>query len=212
MKILVSWFTAAFLTVSCAVAQEQKTVSDCTVIYNVSIQNAKVDPAVLKAISSTEKTLYIKGSKSRSDLHTPSFTQAVIYDSRTDSSVVLRELGNTKYISFLDGQSRREKNKKYEGMKFDSTGEKKTLLGYECRKVVASMADGSSYDIYYCPSIVPSAPGYEYQFKDLPGLVLEYEAAFEKGNTKVKFTASNINFTPVPVAKFDVPRTGYRIL
>jgi len=156
--------------------------------------------------------LYIKGPKTRSDLRTPNFTQVVIYDSRTDSSIVLRELGNTKYISFLDGEIRKQKNKKYEGMKFDSTGEKKTIFGYECRKVIASLSDGSSYDVYYTPALVPSAVGYEYEFKDLPGLVLEYEAAFEKGNTKVRFTTSNIDFTPVPVAKFDIPKSGYRIL
>jgi len=136
----------------------------------------------------------------------------IIYDSKTDSSIVLRELGNTKYISFLDGETRKQKNQKYEGMKFNATGEKKTVLGYECAKVVAHLADGSSYDVYYAPSIVPTAVGYEYQFKDLPGLVLEYEATFEKGFTKVRFTASDINFTPVPAGKFDVPKTGYRLL
>jgi len=106
----------------------------------------------------------------------------------------------------------RQKNQKYEGMKFNKTDEKKSVLGYECIKVVAQLTDGTSYNVFYTPSIIPSATGYEYQFKDLPGLVLEYEAAFEKGNTKVTFIASNINFTPVPVGKFDVPKTGYRLL
>jgi len=163
-------------------------------------------------LNHAEKTLYIRGVKSRSELHTPNFVQAIIYDSKTDSSVVLRELGNTKYISFLSGESRRQKNLKYEGMKFNQTDEKKTILGYECQKVVTTLADGTSYNVYFTPSIVPSARGYEYQFKDLPGLVLEYEAILEKGNTKVTFTASNIDFTPVPVAKFDIPKTGYRLL
>jgi len=212
MKIALSLFIGALLTGTSVYAQEQKTVSDCTVTYHIDIQGAKADPALLKAMSSTERTLYIKGTKSRSELQTPNFMQAIIYDAKTDSCVVLRELGNTKYISFLDGESRRQKNQKYEGMKFTSTGENKTVLGYECKKVVASLADGSSFEVYYTPSIVPSVVGYEYQFKDLPGLVLEYEAAFEKGNTKVRFTASNINYTPVPVAKFDVPKTGYRVL
>jgi GLPGLI family protein len=212
MKKGLSSCIGALLIIVSVSAQEQKTVSDCTVIYKVSVQGAKPDAEIVKAMSTTEKTIYIKGVKSRNEVHTPNFSQAIIYDSRTDSSIVLRELGNTKYISFLDGESRRQKNQKYEGMKLNQTNEKKTVLGYECTKVVARLADGSSYDIYYTPSIVPSATGYEYQFKDLPGLVLEYEAALEKGNTKVTFTASNINFTPVPVAKFDVPKTGYRVL
>src|SRR3712207_6869609 len=52
----------------------------------------------------------------------------------------------------------------------------------------------------------------EYQFTELPGLVMEYEAVLERGNTKIRFTASNIDMDPVPVAKFDVPKSGYRIL
>jgi len=194
-----------------AVGQEQKNVSDCIVNYTVSIQGTKDDKAGGKIMPATTKTLYIKGVKSRTDLETPNFTQVVIYDSKTDSSVVLRELGNAKYISYLDGKGRKDKNQKYEGIKFTETGETKTVVGYECRKVVAKLADGSSYNVFYTSSIVPSA-GYEYQFKDLPGLVLEYEASFEQGDTRVTFTASNITFTPVPVAKFDVPKNGYRIL
>jgi GLPGLI family protein len=136
----------------------------------------------------------------------------MIYDSKNDSTIILRELGNTKYISYLDGNKRKEKNKKYEGIKFTKTNEKKTILGYDCSKVIATLADGSAYDVYYTSAIVPSTTEYEYQFRDLPGFVLEYEAEFEQGKTKVTFTASKISLVPVPVAKFDVPKSGYRVL
>jgi len=85
-------------------------------------------------------------------------------------------------------------------------------LNYECNKVVATLVDGSSYEVFYTPSIIPSVTGYEYQFSELPGLVLEYEAVFERGNTKVRFAADKIDMIPVPVAKFDVPKSGYRVL
>lgn len=192
--------------------QSPQVISDCTIYYNVSVSDPKADVSVIKAMSGTSKVLYIKGSRSRTDLETPNFKQTMIYDSKTDSSVILRELGNTKYISYLDGNTRKEKNKKYEGIKFTKTNEKKTILGYECDKVVANLTDGSTYDVYYTTSIAPSISDYEYQFKDLPGLVLEYEAKFEHGNTKVKFTASRITLVPVPVAMFDIPKSGYRVL
>ncbi|MDQ6815272.1 MAG: hypothetical protein M3040_16165 [Bacteroidota bacterium] len=203
------------LTCLCCAAtfgQETKIISDCTVTYEVTVQDAKADPVVAKAMLGTTKVLYIKGAKSRSDLETANFTQTMIYDSKTDSTIILRELGNTKYISYLDGNSRKEKNRKFEGMKFARTTEKKTILGYDCDMVVATLADGSNYDVYYTNSIVPSTTEYEYQFKDLPGFVLEYEAEFEHGKTKVRFTATKISFVPVPVAKFDIPKTGYRVL
>jgi GLPGLI family protein len=193
-------------------AQEAKVISDCTVLYKVSIEDAKADSQVVKAIMGTTKAVYIKGSKSRSDLVTPRFKQTTLFDLKSDSTIILRELGNTKYISYLNESKRREQNRKYEGIQFNNTSEKKTILGYECVKVVAKLADGSSYNVYYTPSIVPSNKEYEYQFKDLPGFVLEYEAESVDGKTKLTFSASQITLVPVPIAKFDVPKSGYRVL
>ncbi|MGI8635570.1 MAG: DUF4412 domain-containing protein [Segetibacter sp.] len=193
-------------------AQETKIISDCTVNYQVAVEDAKDDPAVAKSMAATSKVVYIKGTKSRTDLETPNYKQIMIYDSKTDSTIILRELGNSKYISYLDGNLRKEKNKKYEQIQFTNTNEKKTILGYDCTKVIAKLFDETTYEVYYTTSIIPSTTGYEYQFRDLPGFVLEYEAEFERGKTKVKFTATKITLIPVPVAKFDVPKTGYRVL
>jgi GLPGLI family protein len=125
---------------------------------------------------------------------------------------VLRELGNTKYISFLDSDKRNEKNKKFEGVTFVKTDETKTILGYDCKKVIAKLKDGSTYNVYYAPAIIPSNRDFEYQFKDLPGFVLEYESEAESGKSRIKYSASKITLTPVASAKFDVPKSGYRIL
>jgi hypothetical protein len=45
---------------------------------------------------------------------------------------------------------------------------------------------------------------------DLPGLVLSYE--FQSGLTRVVYTTKELNFDPVPIQKFDIPSSGYRIL
>lgn len=206
--------TSVFL-ISCVyngITQNPKIISECMVVYEVSVDDSKADPQVVKAMAGATKVLYIKGSKTRSELTTPNFQQAVIYDSKTDSTIVLREFGNSKYISFLNEDKRNEKNKKFEGVSFTNTDETKTILGYECKKVIATLKDGSTYTMYYSPSIIPSSRDYEYQFKDLPGFVLEYEAETENGKSKVKYTASKITLTPVASVKFDVPKSGYRVL
>ena len=195
-----------------AFAQETKLVSDCTVLFEVSVEDDKADPQVVKAMAGSTKVLYIKGSKSRSDLITPGFKQTTLYDAKSDSTVVLRELGNAKYISYLDEAKRSAQNKKYAGIQFVNTNEKKTILGYECIKVVAKLANGSTFNVFYTPSIAPASKGYEYQFRDLPGFVLEYEEESENGKTKIKYSATKITLVPVPIAKFDLPASGYRVL
>lgn len=195
-----------------AIAQEAKLVSECTIYFDVSVEGSKVDPRVAKSMAGTTKVLYIKGSKSRSDLFTPGFKQTTFENSKTDSTVILRELGSTKYISYLKESKKKEQNKKYEGIQFNITDEKKMILGYECKKAVARLTNGSTYNVFYATSIMPSNKEYEYQFRDLPGLVLEYEEESEDGNTKIKYTATKISLVPVPDAKFDLPKSGYRII
>lgn len=193
-------------------AQPVKVISECTVVFELSVENAKNNAEVKNPMNGATKTLYIKGSKVRSDLNSSNYTQTTFSDSKTDTTMVLRELGKAKYLSYMSPQKRDEQNKKYEGIVFNKTGENKTILGYECVKVVAKLKDGSTYNVYYATAIAPSNKEHEYQFKDLPGFVLEYETESEDGKTKIKYTATKISITPVPASKFDLPKTGYRIL
>ena len=133
-------------------------------------------------------------------------------DAKSDSIIIIRELGSTKYISYLNESKKKEQNKKYEGIKFHNTNDKKTILGYSCNKVIAKLPDGSTYNVFYTSSITPTNKQYEYQFKDLPGFVLQYEEESEDGKTKIKYSAIKISLDPVPDAKFDLPKSGYRIL
>ena len=87
----------------------------------------------------------------------------------------------------------------------------KTILGYECRKAVLQLKDGSAYSLYYTTTIIPSVREFEYQFKDIPGFVLEFESQ-ETDSKVIKYTATKINLNPVLASKFDIPVTGYRLL
>jgi GLPGLI family protein len=193
-------------------AQPAKIISDGTVVYQLSVEESKADPELKKSMEGATKTLYIKGSKIRSDLNSNNYTQTTFTDSKSDSTVILRELGKAKYMSYVSQQKRDEQNRKFEGLNFNKTGETKAILGYECTKVVAKLKDGSTYNIYYAASIVPSNKEYEYQFRDIPGFVLEYETESEDGKMRIKYTATKITLTPVPASKFELPKSGYRIL
>ncbi len=205
--------TALFLFVSLQLlAQQPKIIAECTVVYDLIIEESKADAELIKSMKGATKTLYIKGTKSRSDLVSSNYTQTTISDSKTDTTVVLRELGKAKYMSYLTEQKKEEQNKKFDGIVYTNAGESKTILGYDCTKLVAKLKDGSTFNVYYAASIIPSNKEYEYQFKDIPGFVLEYETESENGKSKMKYSASKITLTPVPASKFELPKSGYRIL
>lgn len=209
IRSVITCLLTVFLLTSVA-AQEAKVLSEVSVVYELSVTNSGDNAN--NALSGAVKNLFVKGTRVRSELVTPSFKQVLIADNRSDTTVILREIGNTKYLSFIDGKKREERNKKFQGMTFIPTDEKKTILGYECKKVLAKLKDGSQYSVFYAPSIIPSNITYEYQFQDLPGFALEYEALSEDGKSLVKYSATKISLTPVPIALFDIPKSGYRVL
>jgi GLPGLI family protein len=121
---------------------------------------------------------------------------------------VLKEYGEAKYLVRMNKANWEDANKKYNGIKFTDTDEYKVIAGYKCRKSLGKLADGSSFTVFYTTEIAAENKDFEYAYKSLPGLAMEYESAI--GNLKIKYTVSKINFNPVPASKFDIPKTGYR--
>jgi hypothetical protein len=46
--------------------------------------------------------------------------------------------------------------------------------------------------------------------RSLPGLAMEYESVM--GKMVVTYTVSKISLNPVPLSKFELPKTGFRIM
>ena len=209
MKKLIGLF--ALLMMGLNVIAQQRVVAECTITYAINIDDTQASNDAIVSLKSSSKTVFIKGVNSRTDLVSPTFMQSMIYQKNTGTAVILREFGANKFMTKLDGTKWKEENKKFEGMRIETSSETKTIIGYECKKVNLLLSNGSTFSVYYTPAIVPSVKEFEYQFKDIPGLVLESESIDAEGN-KIRYTTKQINFNPVPPSKFDIPTSGYRIL
>lgn len=191
---------------------QTRVVAECTINYSIQINGAqKLDKETEELLKSSTKTVFIKGNDSRVDLTSTSFLQTLIYDKSTGNAVIMRELGANKFMTKLDSKAWKLQNVKYIGMKITYINETKSILGYECKKAILELQDGTSFTAFYALAIAPSVKEFEYQFKDIPGFVLEYETFGEKGQ-KITYTATKINLNPVQASKFDVPISGYRLL
>lgn len=191
---------------------QTRIVAECTVNYSISVKNAvKDDDETVALLKQSNKTVYVKGNNSRVDLMSPSFSQTMIYNKTTGTAVILREMGANKYITKLDEKKWIEQNSKYSNLNITYSGDSKKILGYECKKAILQLQNGSTFIVYYAPSIVPSVTEFEYQFKDIPGFVLEYETS-EGRQQNIVYTATKISFNPVQANKFDIPTSGYRLL
>jgi GLPGLI family protein len=186
----------------------QKKVSELTLVYDTEITTGSKDPKLADAFDGATTTIYVKGPLSRLEMVSALFTSTTIHDSKAGTAVVLREVSGQKLLIRLTADDWKDKNKRYEGITFKDTEETKVIAGYTTTKAIATMPDGSTFTVYYTKDIIPENREYEYQFRSLAGLPLEYE--LNQGNLKIKYTVSQINLNPVPAAKFDIPKSGYR--
>ncbi|HXL56930.1 MAG TPA: GLPGLI family protein [Chitinophagaceae bacterium] len=189
-------------------AQRQITIGDCTVTYSITGSDASIN----SNLAGATKTLYIKGKMARIEITGTNYKQSVIYDNEKGTAVILKEVGAEKYMSTFNAAEWKKENRQFEGLAVTLTNETKTILGYECKKAIAHLKDGSSYNIYYATAIIPSASENPYQFKDIPGFILQYETFGNKNSSRITYTATLINFNPVPASRFEVPSSGYRVL
>ena len=186
----------------------QKKVSEMTLIYDVSVVTGSSEPKMGDAFDGATNTVYIKGNYSRSEMSSALFSSTAIHDSRTGTAVVLKEVSGQKLLIRMTAENWNENNKRYQGIQFTNTAETKTIGGYKCIKAEAKLNDGSTFTVFYTTEIIPENKDYDYQFRNLNGLPLEYEVT--QGKLKIKYTLSKISMNPVPASKFDIPKSGYR--
>ncbi len=192
-------------------AFSQRKVSELMLSYDTQISTGSNEPKMADAFDGAVTTVYIKGPLSRSEMTSALFSSTTIHDAKAGTAVALREVSGQKLLIRMTAENWKEKNKKYEGISFTNTTETKVIAGYKCVKAEAKLADGTVFAVYYTTEIVPENREYEnMMFKNLEGLPLEWELV--QGKLKIKYTLSKINMNPIPVSKFDIPKSGYREL
>ncbi|MEP6597406.1 MAG: DUF4412 domain-containing protein [Ginsengibacter sp.] len=191
-------------------ANAQKTLTEGSLIYNISVETGSAEPKMADMLDGATTTVYLKGNQSRTEMISGLGSEATIHNATTGSGVILKDYSGQKLMITLTPQDWEKNNKKYEGITFENTGETSVIEGFNCRKAIAKLKDGSTFTVYYTADVSLSNKNFDYQFKTLPGLAVQYER--QAGKMKFKFTLSKINFDNVPSAKFEIPTSGYRVL
>ena len=153
---------------------------------------------------------FFKGAHTRTDVSGSMGRTITLYDSREETGAIVRDFGGQKILIPLDASSWADKNAWYSPDSIQYTNEEKTLLTYPCKAAQINLRSGAILRVWFTPSIVLDNKDTEFQMGDLPGLVLAYE--YENEGTLVQYTILSLNFDPVPIQKFDIPSSGYRIL
>lgn len=202
----------SFFTLAIA-AHAQKRLTEGSVLYDITINTGTEKPQNAEFFDGATNAVYIKGGKVRSEMVNSLGTQSTVINSVAGKKeiTILKEYGEQKYMINLTPADWSEVNKKYENVTFAyDAAATKTIQGYVAKKAVGTLPDGTAFTVWYTPEVTVDSKDFHYMTRNLPGLALEYETSF--GNLKVTYTASKISFVPVPATKFDLPKSGFRVL
>lgn len=196
-----------FLTVS---AEGQKKFTEGTISYDIVINTGSDKPKAADFFDGATSTVYLAGNKSRTEMVSSLGTQSTIIDGAKNNIVILKEYGEQKYMIQLTPANWKEANRKFENVQFTYSDDTKTILGYKTKKAVGKLADGTTFTVWYTTDLIPENKDFQYVNRSLPGLAMQYES--NMGSLNVVYTVSKLNFNPVPSAKFDLPKAGYRVM
>jgi hypothetical protein len=201
--LLLSLIAASIITLSFSIAT---TEFEGKINYEITIDGSSLPPEAMAMFEGSELNVYIKGTKSRSEVSMGFQNTTTISDTKTNSSVMLMEMMGNKYKI----KSNPQKDEKPSDVSVKYLDETKEIAGYKCKKAQITFKDKSASDIVtniYFTEEISNYMGNDSrssQFKEIKGMPLEYEMKAERG-MKLKMTAKTVSKEKISDSKFDIP-------
>ncbi len=204
-----------FINSDVVVAQDLSTntsrrISEGTIYYDIFFTTGNNAAAQVEKNLGGTQTVSLKGYMSRVDIANQQFLQSTIIDAKAGNIKLLKTLGGQQYLIEVNRENWDELNRKYENAKVVFGEEFKNIAGFNCQKALVTFKDGTSSAVFFTRELIAEHRDFEYAFKSIPGLVMENETAV--GNNKVTYSVSKISFNIVPTSKFELPKSGYRVM
>ncbi len=188
---------------SCLVIQlhaQTKVVGECAITYDIKQITSNGDTSLLG-----QKEIFIKGNSCKTILKTPQLTQTLIFNTLQDTAIILKEIGLNHFLQYIQYASiipaKLVASKK--------NGMISTILNYPCESITLSWADGTSMEVTYTTVILPTVTVYEQAFKEIPGLVLNYQLTTKAGD-KILYSATKVDLSPITLNVFEVNKENYQ--
>lgn len=199
------------LSLVCAFnTQAQKRITEGTISYDIVVNTGNSNPSIADMFDGATSIVYLKGYQTRFERVSSLGVESTIVDGKSGNVNVLKEYGEQKYMITMTPENWKDANKKYEGIVFKYENEYKEIAGYKCQKAIGTMKDGTTITVFFTKDLLANNREFEYAYKSLPGLAMEYETII--GSLKVTYTVSKVNFGIVPATKFELPKSGFRVM
>ena len=188
----------------------QKQFTEGMLQYNISITSSKTEAPIANSLNGATLVVYLKSTSSRKEMTSTLGTETTVFDNKNNRGFILKEYSGQKLMISMNGNNWDEKNKLYENLDFVISSEIVKVAGYACKKAVATLPEGKVFTVYFNPEILLTNKTYNNAFAQLPGLPVQYE--LQSGNLNFKYSLSMVNGDAVSQARFEIPKTGFRVM
>ena len=206
-SILVFFIVLSLFTQS---SSAQKVLSDGKLVYKISIESTNGEKQPAGPLTGATLSVYFTKDKSRTEMVSTPGTETLLYDSKSRKGIILKEYSGQKLMITATGENWAQKNLINNSLSFTTDNTPVMIAGYKCSKATAQSSDGKIYTVYFDPSAEIANKTYNNAFPQLRGLPVQYE--LQSGNLIFRYTLTDYVSETVQAAKFDVPKTGFRVM
>jgi hypothetical protein len=204
-KILLSLIATLLVTFS---GFAQKEFKEGKIVYTITYPDMDFD-AQTAAMMPSVMTLYIKGDKTRMEMKMGmGMSNVTITDAKAKTVTSLIDAMGQKYAMKLSEEDINKEAEEVPEIEINKTDQTKEIAGLSCQvtKLVFKDKKGERIDSEICLSkefSVSNANWSNPQYKDVDGLMLEYE--MEQGQMKMKLKAKSVKEEAVADSMFEIP-------
>ena len=193
-----------------AQAFSQKVFNEGLLVYNISIASVKGENPVGGSLNGAVLSVFLTKEKSRTEMVSTPGTESAVYDASAGKGFILKEYSAQKLMITTTADNWLQKNRINNSLNFKTESGTQVINNYTCKKAVATSADGKLYTVYFDPSVIIANKTYNNAFPQLGGLPVRYE--LQSGNLIFKYDLVKYSTENIFPAKFDAPKTGFRVM
>lgn len=187
----------------------QKQITDATINYDIFINRVNQEKNISVSPSATYR-LYLKGALTKSEFINSIGTETTIFNSKTETGVILKEYSGQKLLVNLTKQDWLFQNQLFMNLDFKFSNQSKKIEGKDYSIAIAQLQDGGKLTVYYDPSIYVMNNNYTIAFSGIKGLPVQFENLSNGINYVYKLR--EINYEILSQNNFDTPNSGYRVI
>jgi len=210
MKLFFGFFAVAILFISCSHSFRSNDAKEGCIVYDISYIDSEENNPLISLLPAN-MTLNFKDNNTITKIegYLGIFRFSYLCNAKLHQSGTLLQILDKRYI-YIDKEGAMGFGyNALDGMQINKTDETKEIIGFKCKKAIVTYNDPTpkTVELYYTDEIAIENPNANNPFKDIDGVLLQFEV--KMNNIGMKFKANRLEKIKIKDMEFEIPK-GYK--